>query len=141
MCGRCNNPHKPKWIADCSDSSSDGTVIMPTGNKQEMLELQGMLAEQNTGLETLKHNNSEYDAVEQELTLRYEIGALTDEEFNAEMEELKSSMQDYSVQLDGYTDAINQLELALAKWEGASGESISIHERILQLPRERPSAG
>ena len=93
--------------------------------RSAVVDVQALLVEQQVGLETLKVNNAEYDIKEQELTLRFEIGAIDETAYQAELSDLKGSMQDYSSKVDAFTTVITQLESVLAKWEVTSGESVS----------------
>ena len=87
------------------------------------LEGQGeILAETTQALATLKHNNSAYDEVEQELILRNAIGALSDDEFQEQIIGLKASMADYTNQVAQYSERIEQIEKMFAEWSIVSGE-------------------
>lgn len=82
------------------------------------------LAETKDALATLKHNNAAYDEVEQELILRHAIGAMSDEAFEAELSELKSSMSDYANQVDAYNLEISSIEAMFAAWTEMSGVEV-----------------
>lgn len=82
------------------------------------------LAETKSALATLKHNNAAYDEVEQELTLRHAIGAMSDEAFETELHELKSSMSDYANQVDACNLEISNIEAMFEAWAEMSGSIV-----------------
>jgi hypothetical protein len=74
-------------------------------------------------LQELKTNNSSYDEVEQELTLRHEIGALEEEEYQLELNKLRSSMSGYAEKLDVLNAGIESISAGLSEWYSLRGES------------------
>ncbi len=81
-----------------------------------------LLNETKEALATLKHNNAAYDEVEQELSLRHTIGALSTDEFETQLNALRSSMSDYANQVDAYNQEITSIEGMLAQWTELSGQ-------------------
>ena len=91
------------------------------------------LVETKEALAKLKHNNSAYDEVEQELTLRHAIGAMTEEVFQTELNALKESMSDYANQVDAFNAEIESIEDMFETWEALSGNSV-----VVKTPVEEP---
>jgi len=88
----------------------------------DFLGVQGdVLTQTKEALATLKHNNAAYDEVEQELILRHAIGALSDDDFNHQLSELKASMSDYATQVDSYNAEIQGIEEMFDTWSALSG--------------------
>jgi hypothetical protein len=109
-----------------------------TSEIEAFLQIQGtLLAETKAALATLKHNNAAYDEVEQELTLRHAIGAISDEDYQTELNALKSSMSDYASQVDAYNADIDGIEGMFAAWEHMSGSAIvieAVEEPVVESP-------
>ena len=98
-----------------------------TSEIEEFLQVQGeFLSQTRDSLATLKHNNSAYDEVEQELMLRHAIGAISEEAFQTELTELKASMSDYASQVDAYNEQIESIESMFETWQTMSGNAIVI---------------
>lgn len=98
-----------------------------TAEMEAFLQEQGeILSQTKDALATLKHNNSAYDEVEQELTLRHAIGAMTEEAFQTELSTLKSSMTDYANQVDSYNAEIESIEGIFETWQAMSGSAVVV---------------
>ncbi len=100
-------------------------VIKQQSVTQEITDFLGVqgdvLTQTKEALATLKHNNAAYDEVEQELILRHAIGALSDDDFNHQLSELKASMSDYATQVDFYNAEIQGIEEMFDTWSALSG--------------------
>jgi hypothetical protein len=106
-----------------------------TDEIEAFLQVQGeFLSQTKDSLATLKHNNAAYDEVQQELTLRHAIGAMTEEAFQTELSELKASMSDYASQVDAYNTEIESIEAMFDSWQTMSGNVMPV-----ETPKERPA--
>lgn len=83
-------------------------------------------------LAELKRNNSSYDEVEQELNLRYEIGALREDEYQFEIDKLRSSMTGYAEKSDELNAGIEKLNSGLSEWYSLVGKEEESEEEIVQ---------
>lgn len=105
-------------------------LVIEFETKQDILrdEIEPLVETMQEALQTLendlaelKRNNSSYDEVEQELSLRYEIGAIKDQEYQAELDNLRSSMVGYAEKSDALNAGIEELSSGLAEWYSARG--------------------
>ena len=56
--------------------------------------------------------------------LRHAIGAITEADFEAELNELKASMSDYANQVDTFNAEIESIEDMFETWQAMSGSAV-----------------